>query len=339
MAYSPRFTVSPRLLALVEEVATLRAQVMAAAVQVVWIPQLQRDARVRNTHSSTAIEGNPLTQAQVRALAEGREVVAVTDRARQEVLNYFAGLKFIETGSDKRRVTHRDVCRLHAVAARGVMDQGREGEYRKMQVWVGSHRPPPPGQVKALMAELLDWWNRESKQWSPVISSGIIHHRFEEIHPFADGNGRVGRLLALRELYRRGFDTHHIFAVDEYYWQDRSRYYAELRAVRDRDGDLSGWLEYTAEGLLSALRNAWKRIQSVAGGDRGRLMLSPKQEQLVRMLADEGPMAPRRIWEALGVSKQGALNLLNPLLEAGLVRREGTRKSGRYVLVSGSGEV
>jgi Fic family protein len=52
---------------------------------------------------------------------------------------------------------------------------------------------------------------------SPVLSSAILHYQFEWIHPFADGNGRTGRALALWELYRRGFDTHHIFSVDEYY--------------------------------------------------------------------------------------------------------------------------
>src|SRR4051812_40027719 len=77
----------------------------------------------------------------------------------------------------------------------------------------------------------------------------IIHHQFETIHPFADGNGRTGRALALWELYRRGFDSHHIFAVDEFYWEDRPRYYAALDAVRRESGDLTSWLEYSAEGL------------------------------------------------------------------------------------------
>ncbi len=82
------------------------------------------------------------------------------------------------------------------------------------------------------MFELLEWWNRDSVKLSPVLSSAILHYRFEAIHPFADGNGRTGRALALWELYRRGFDTHHIFSVDEYYWENRPQYYAELDAVR-----------------------------------------------------------------------------------------------------------
>jgi Fic family protein len=333
VTYEPVFAVSARLLALVEEIAALRQQVIGAAVQVAWIPRLQQEARVSNTHSSTAIEGNPLTEAQVRALAEGRQVPAIADRARQEVLNYFAGLRFIEAHSAKRAVTRRDVLGLHAVAARGVMDQGQEGEFRCLQVWVGAHKPPPPERVESLMAELLDWWNGPSHELSPVVSSGVLHYRFEDIHPVADGNGRVGRLLALWELYRRGFDTHHIFAVDEYYWHDRPRYYQQLQIVRERGGDLTGWLEYTAEGLLRALRNALDRIQAItAEGVSAPILLRPRQEQLLRMLRDEGPLAPRRIWAGLGVSRQGAMDLLRPLLKAGLVKRVGTKKSGKYLL-------
>jgi Fic family protein len=333
VTYEPVFAVSARLLALVEKIAALRQRVVSSAVQVAWIPRLQQEARVRNTHSSTAIEGNPLTQAQVRALAEGREVPAIANRSRQEVLNYFAGLRFIETHAKKRTVTRRDVLRLHAIAARGVMDQGQSGEFRRIQVWVGGHVPPPPERVEELMAALLDWWNGRARELSPVISSAVVHYRFEEIHPFGDGNGRVGRLLALWELYRRDFDTHHVFAVDEYYWHDRPRYYRQLADVRKQGGDLTGWLEYTAEGLLAALGSVRDRIQAIAAETGPEpILLRPRQEQLLRMLRDEGPLAPRRIWEGLGVSRQGAIDLLRPLLAAGLVKRIGTKKSGKYSL-------
>ncbi len=96
MAYQPNFTVTARLLKLVEEIAVLREKIMSAAVQVPWIPALQRDTRVRNTHSSTAIEGNPLTLEQVRALEEGKPLMAASGRSQREVLNYFAGLRFVE---------------------------------------------------------------------------------------------------------------------------------------------------------------------------------------------------------------------------------------------------
>ena len=160
-----------------------------------------------------------------------------------------------------------------------------------------------------------------------------MHHQFESIHPFADGNGRTGRALALWELYRRGFDTHHIFSVDEFYWEDRPRYYAALDAVRREGEDLTSWLDYTAEGLHLTLERVWTRVQKfTAQSGQQKLVLRPKQEQLLQLLRDHKSMAPSEIWAALGVSKQGALDLLRPLIEAGLVRRVGTKKAGRYIL-------
>jgi Fic family protein len=213
------------------------------------------------------------------------------------------------------------------------MDQGRAGRYRDIPVRVGSYLPPAPEMVSGLMAELLEWWHVRSAKWSPAISSAVIHYQFEAIHPFADGNGRTGRALALWELYRRGFDTHHIFSVDEVYWENRPRYYAALDAVRRQGEDLTGWLEYTAEALHLTLERVWVRIQHLtAGGGQKKVVLRPKQEQLLRLLRDRQSLTPQEIREGVGVSRQGAMDLLNPLLEAGLVRRIGTKKSGRYIL-------
>jgi Fic family protein len=332
MSYQPQFIITPALLARVEQIAALRESILAATVEVPWIPALQKDTRTRNTHSSTAIEGNPLTLEQVRAVEEGREIPAVAARAKREVVNYFAALRFVEKNAAKKTVSHEQILSLHKILAGDVMDQGTAGRYRTIAVRVGRYVPPPPGDVSGLMFELLAWWNNEAVKMSPVLSSAIVHYRFESIHPFADGNGRTGRALALWELYRRGFDTHHIFSVDEFYWENRPRYYAALDAVRREGEDLSGWLEYTAEGLQLTLERVWTRVQKLsAGSTRTKLVLRPKQEQLLRLLRDHKSMTPQEIWDALGVTRQGAIKLMQPLLDAGLVRRVGTRKSGRYI--------
>ena len=333
MSYQPQFTITPGLLTRIEAIAALRERILAATVQVPWIPALQKDTRLRNTHSSTAIEGNPLTLEQVRAVEEGRDLAGVTGRAKREVLNYFAALRFIEKNLKKSPLTHEEMLRLHKIIADQVMDQGTAGRYRMIRVRVGRYVPPPAEDVSGLMFELLEWWIKESGKQSPVISSAIIHHRFESIHPFSDGNGRMGRALALWELYRRGFDTHHIFSVDEFYWEDRPRYYRALDLVRQQGDDLTSWLEYAAEGLRVTLEKVWTRVQRLlAESGREKLVLRPKQEQLLQLLRDHKSMTPQEIWDGIGVSKQGALDLLRPLIQAGLVKRVGTRKSGRYIL-------
>jgi Fic family protein len=334
VSYKPRFSITPRLLSQVEAVAALRECIQGAAIEVSWIPALQKDTRTRNVHASTAIEGNPLTLEQVRALEEGRELAAPEQRSQREVLNYFAGLRYVEKRAGKKTLRHEDLFELHRILANGVMDQGEAGRYRAITVRVGRYRPPAPNDVSGLMFALLDWWNNKSDELSPVLSSAVLHYRFEAIHPFADGNGRTGRALALWELYRRGFDTHHIFSVDEFYWEDRPRYYAALDAVRAGGEDLTGWLEYSAEGLRQTLENVWLRVQAFQIKSPEKLVLRPKQERLLQLLRDHRSMAPAEIWAALKVSRQGAMDLLRPLLEAGLVEKIGSKKMGRYALRS-----
>jgi Fic family protein len=332
VSYEPQFTVSPRLLSLVEAVAALRERIQGAAVERSWIPALQKDTRTRNVHASTAIEGNPLTLEEVRALEEGRTLPTKAQRSQREVLNYFAGLRCVEKRAGLKTISHEQVLKLHRILAEGVMDQREAGRYRTVAVRVGRYVPPPPGDVSGLMFELLKWWSGPAAELSPVLSSAILHYRFEAIHPFADGNGRTGRALALWELYRRSFDTHHIFSVDEYYWEDRPRYYAALTAVRRDVEDLTGWLEYCAEGLRQTLERVWLRIQAFNLRSPGKLVLRPKQERLLQLLRDHGRMSPPEIWAALGVSRQGAMDLLRPLLDAQIVEKLGSRKTGRYAL-------
>jgi len=355
MAYEPLFTVTPHLLNLLEEIASFREKILAATIQVPWIPALQKDARARSGHSSTAIEGNPLTLAEVRLLEEGKSLSSSTERATREILNYFAGLRYIEKHVKKKLITHEDLFELHSLLSSNVMDQGEAGQYqpfvsvgtgkrlsppggrgtsryRTFQVRVGHHVPPPAAQVSGLMRELLEWWNQKSKAWSPVITSAVLHYRFEAIHPFGDGNGRTGRMLALWELYRRGFDTHHIFSVDEVFWEKRPLYYQNLALVQREGDDLTGWLEYNAEALHLTLERVWGRIQRLKGErGEGKIVLNPKQERLLGMLRDQQSLSPQEIWKALDMTKQGAMKLINPLIKAGLIKRIGSKKTGKYI--------
>ncbi len=332
MSYEPGFIITPRILSLVERTAELRERIHGSGIELSWIPALQKDTRTRNVHASTAIEGNPLTLAQVRALEEGREPAASTPRSRNEVLNYFAGLRYVEKRAGSSLVRRADLLTLHRILAGGVMDQGEAGRFRSMAVRVGGYRPPGPMAVPGLMSEFLDWWNNKSGGLSPVLSAAILHHRLESIHPFADGNGRIGRALALWELYRRGFDTHHIFSVDEYYWEDRPRYYAALDAVHYQGNDLTSWIEYCAEGLRQTLERVWLRVRSIQSKSPGKIFLRPRQERLLQILRDHRSMAPSEIWAALRISRQGAMDLLRPLMKSGMVKKVGGKKTGRYLL-------
>src|SRR5256885_12608473 len=147
----PIYTITPLLLSRVEQIAGLRERILAAAVQVPWIPALQKDTRIRNAHSSTAIEGNPLTLEQVRAIEEGREIPATAQRARREVANYFAGLRFVEKNAQRSAVTHAEMLKLHRIMAGEGMGQGRGRRYRTILGGGGGVGGAPPARVEPPM--------------------------------------------------------------------------------------------------------------------------------------------------------------------------------------------
>jgi len=275
VSYRPKFRITSRLLSQIDDIAVTREAILASTTRATWTPaQRPEGRRVRNTHSSSGFDGKSFTLEKVLALANGQDFPIVTERSERQLLTHFS--KRLSVGRTSGRVnwTHEDVLKLHKVIARGeVMDQRPAGRYRTINVRAGRFVPPPPSEVSRLMCELLEWWNTKALELSAVVTSAIVHYRISDIHPFPDGNGRVGRALALWELYRNGFDSHSIFSLNEHYWGERRHYYAALRAVYHQGEDLTGWLEYSAEGLRLALERIQLRTQQ-----QSSLLLRPTLE-------------------------------------------------------------
>jgi Fic family protein len=336
VAYNPSFRTTPHLLKVLEGISALNARIQSAIVGVAWVPLLQKDAAARQVHGSTAIEGNPLTLVEVQILAAGGQLPHAKPRAIQEVLNYFAALRFIEKHAKAKRVHVRDMLRLHhIIGQKGTLDREPVGLFRPYQVRAGTHLPPKAREIPGLMSQLLEWLNAAGQAWPAVVSSAILHYQFEFIHPFGDGNGRVGRALAGWQLYRRQFDTSHIFAVDEVLLEDRQGYYRALHRAQTQSNDLTGWVEYIAEAVNEALKRAWKRIESVNISALGlQVTLTPKQEKLLSLLRARA-LGIQEIQKALAVTRPGAHHIIKPLLAAGLLERVGGHKTGKYQFTPG----
>ena len=334
MEYLPQYMVTAHLLRLLESSASLRTTIEMSTISVTWIPRLTKEAFSRMAHSSTAIEGNPLTLKEVRILADGGGLPQAKPRYVIEIFNYFAALRYISHRANKKSISEEDILRLHTIVGKDAIDREPVGAFRTYQVYVGNHIPPKAKDVSRLIKELLEWFNDKGQSLPAVLSSTILHYQFEFIHPFGDGNGRVGRVLATWELYRRKFDSHHIFSVDEIFWENRQRYYAALSNVREQKGDLTDWLEFVGEAIELTLERVWTRIELVrALQKKGEpILLSPKQERLLQLLQNS-PMGIREIQLELKVTKAGAHFLLKPLIENKLVKRVGGYKTGRYVLI------
>ncbi len=336
--YKPFFERSALLVRHLTQASALGAWIQEQALDVSWIAPTQREALVRLAHYSTRIEGNPLTLPEVEALAAGKDL-GVEDRAKREVLNYFAALRWIWQRSPPRDIEEGDLLRLHRQISQGLLPPGEGGAYktRPNAVYQGSrviYRPPPPEATPVLTRALLDWLNSsDARAEHAVVVASVAHHRLVSIHPFSDGNGRTSRALASWLLFRRGFDTHHIFAVDEFFDADRKRYYEMIQRVRERRDDLTSWVEYVSEGVVETLRRTQRRIQMLrAKSPLRRLLLNRSQERLLQILGEHPGMGGGDLSRSLGGTRSHLSKLLKPLLEAGLVVKEGSTKASTYRL-------
>ncbi len=337
--YKPLFQISPTLLRLATQATEIKVWINSAVVDVAWLPILQRETAARLAHSSTAIEGNPLTLPEVEALARGEEIGAkATDK--QEILNALAAMHWLWGREPGTPVKEPDLSHLHRILTRKVLPDEQSGKYKTRSNRVVDHRgitvytPPPPEKAKPLTLELLEWINsKESEALHPIIAGAIAHHRLVSIHPFADGNGRISRALALWLFYSRGFDTHHLFALDEFFEQDRQRYYQKIQQARDLDDDLSYWLEYIAEGIVETLNKVKERILGLSISAKApRMLLTKRQEDILRFMRDKGRVKSPDIEKAFSLTRARVGQILKPLIDAGLVIREGQTRATTYHL-------
>lgn len=337
---SPGFQITPRLLELITVATELRAWIAQAVVDVSWLPALQSETAARLAHSSTAIEGNPLTLSQVEAIFRGDEVAA-TEKAKQEVLNHLAATRWIWARKANETIEEKDILHLHRLLTRKTLRAEQIGRYkiRANRVIDAKGRtiytPPPPEQASALTRRLLSWINsKDSRNLHPVLAGGIAHHRLVSIHPFADGNGRLGRALASWLFCSRGFDTHHLFALDEFFEQDRGVYYDKIQQARDLDGDLTYWLEYVAQGVVETLGRTKGRIVSLQIAAKApRIVLTKRQEDVLKLLRDHGRMKSPDIERALELTRARVNQIMRPLVASGLVAKEGRTRATTYLLV------
>lgn len=336
---SPRFQISPELMGLLTQATELKAWISSAVVDVPWLPALQRDTAARLAHSSTAIEGNPLALPEVEALARG-EATGAPEKAAREVKNYLAAMRWVWSKKAGSAVTEKDLLHLHALLTAQVLEPAQVGRYKARANRVIDHKgrtiytPPGPERAKPLTQALLSWIDgAQAARNHPVIVSGVAHHRLVSIHPFSDGNGRIARVLGVWLLYTRGFDTQHLFALDEFYEADRQRYYDKIQQARDLDDDLSLWLEYSAEGVVETLKKTRDRIASLQVSEKApRIRLTKRQEDVLRFLRDKGRARAPDIEAAFGLTRARVGQIVKPLVDSGLVTREGQTRATTYRL-------
>jgi Fic family protein len=292
--FAPRFTISHRITAALTLIERARGFLEAARLSDAWLNRMSRQALLAEAYATTHIEGTELTRVQAERLWKGEAVPEARDDDVRELLNYRHAFNLVaDHVVSGARISEELICAVHARLVTGVRgESGQPGAYRTVQNYIARsatfevvYMPPAPSEVPSLMRELVGWLETGSDV-HPVLVAGIAQFQLVHIHPFVDGNGRTSRLLSTLCLYRAGYDFKRLFTLSEFYDRDRTRFYRALQHVRELDLDLTGWLEFFVEGLVTQLaevRSQGERVirRDVIAQEHG---LSERQARAVEYL-------------------------------------------------------
>lgn len=271
----------------------------------------------------------------------------------QEVCNYLEALSFAWEQihrSDGLPISMRLLSQAHRRLMKGARgDDKQPGEIRRSQNWVGGTRPgnaafvpPPPHMLAGALGE-FETYIHEEDDLVPVVRAGLLHVQFETIHPYLDGNGRIGRLLITLLLAHWKLLSQPLLYLSLYFMRNREEYYRRLSAVRT-DGDWEGWVEFFIEGVVSIASEATtaaRDLFALVNVDRARALSAPKSTVMAARLFEKLPHDPivniSRARELLDTTKPTATKAVNTLVDAGILqettgrRRDRTFSYGAYL--------
>jgi Fic family protein len=253
---------------------------------------------------TSEIEG---TQATLTDLLDKEAGFAVSNPDDvEEVTNYLRAFRLVRDNLRDPKglpISVRLLCDAHRLLLDGVRGAGKQpGELRRSQNWVGGTRPgnavfvpPPPEKLAKLLRDLERYVHDTSAALPPLVRIALIHAQFETIHPFLDGNGRIGRLLIAALLEHWDLLPEPLIYLSGYLKQHQMEYYRRLSVIRT-EGDWEGWLAFFLEGVATAAADAERAIIAIASqvtADRRRLLASPKAGPASYRLFEMLPMMPR----------------------------------------------
>lgn len=264
----------------------------------------------------------------------------------QEVTNYLRAFRWVQEqlrDTQGLPISVRLLCEAHRLLMDGARGAGKQpGQLRRSQNWIGGTRPgnavfvpPPPEHVAESLASLERYIHNASADLPPLIKVALIHAQFETIHPFLDGNGRIGRLLIAALFEHWGLLSEPLLYISGYLKQHQAEYYRRLSAIRT-EGDWEAWVSFFLEGVAMAASDAEKNIIAVASlvaADRKRLLQSTKTGPAHYRLFEMLPMMPRftieRVRQQLDTTFPTANAAVKALEDLGIVTEMTGQKKNR----------
>ena len=353
--FKPKYSITDSIVSNLTAIAEAKAVIDRAKILPQHELKLRRQALARSTHSSTAIEGNMLTLHQVEDVL-GHKKVDAPSRAIHEVENYITAMRYInKLVKAQRPVTAKSLLHIHKLITEQTLPVAESGTYRKVPVYVVRRRlgqspqimytGPLAQRVPKLVGDLVQWINNSANQdIHPVIAAGVVHQEVAAIHPFTDGNGRTARALATLVLYQQGYDFRRLFALEDYYNEDRPAYYTAINTGKNydaRQADLTQWLEYFVQGFKHEIISVKNRVVSLSAKGLGRkegktdiepVFLNQDQLKVIDFIEHTGRITTSDVTDIFSCPKRTAQLYLKKLKEAEIIKAIGKGRATYYVL-------
>jgi Uncharacterized conserved protein len=319
MDYQPKFTIDNEILTLVSDISVLIGRIHDDDILSRDL-KLRRENRIRSIHSSLGIEGNTLSLEKITDIIDGKHVVG----SAREILEVKGAMAAYDAIDSLDPYSVDDVLKAHDIMMKALVK--RSGKFRDCSVGVfkgpvAVHIAPEAEDVPAMMEDLLNW--AKSTDQHPLIKGCVFHCRFEFIHPFVDGNGRMGRLW--HSLILSNWNP--IFAhlpVETWVRSNQQEYYA---ALNDSDkGDLTEFIRF----MLNMIKMAVDEFVDIIANDQ---KVSEIEGKILKIISKNPEATALFIAEELNVSDRTVKRHLSKLTEKGFVKRTGSDKTGRWEIV------
>ncbi|MCM1038412.1 MAG: Fic family protein [Ruminococcus sp.] len=288
-------------------------------------PILRKENRIKTIHSSLAIEQNSLTLEQVTDVINGKRILGPPQDIR-EVKNAYEAYERISV-LDPYSI--KNLLLAHKIMMEGLVKEAGSFRSGNVGVYAGTelvHAGTPAKYVPDLVKQLFTWL-KQSK-YHPLVKSCIFHYEFEFIHPFADGNGRTGRLWQSLMLQK----WKEVFAwipVETLVYENQEEYYKVLQRA-----DVAGESTEFVEFMLGMIRDALKEISDMRNGINVAINVGlnvvTNEEKIIALLTQDGKMSAHMLSISVGITERQAQRILAKLKDNGKIIRHGANKNGYW---------
>ena len=322
--YKPPFTISSKAINLI---AKISAQIERYAIRMEQSDslRLRKVNRIKTIHSSLAIEGNNLSEGEVRAILEGKNVIA----PQKEILEVRNAVKTYELYPTLNPFSIEDMMKAHLTMMSGLVDEAGVFRRRGVGVFDGTtavHIAPPAERVNDLMNDLFVWL--ENSDDHLLIRSCVFHYEFEFIHPFADGNGRIGRLWQSLILGKLNPLFEHL-PVENMVYANQQAYYDAI-AQSSAIGNSQPFIDFMLQEILNALEDHKGQTVDEIGEANS---LSENEIKVLGLIRSDRHISAKRLAEEIGASQRQVERILAELKDRSIVRRVGANRNGYWEVI------